>query len=69
MLAVLTHTGLATTQMVGNTLEMLWFDFKELIENTVVIFNMTPSLHVRLSGQSPWRKPARDQSRSVSLHG
>jgi MinD-like ATPase involved in chromosome partitioning or flagellar assembly len=54
MLAVLTHTGLATTQMVGNTLEMLWFDFKELIENTVVIFNMTS-------------KPSREALRAIAL--
>jgi hypothetical protein len=54
MLAVLTHTGLATTQMVGNTLEMLWFDFKELIENSVVIFNMTS-------------KPSREALRAIAL--
>jgi MinD-like ATPase involved in chromosome partitioning or flagellar assembly len=54
MLAVLTHTGLATTQMVGNTLEMLWFDFKELIENTLVIFNMTS-------------QPSREALRAIAL--
>jgi hypothetical protein len=41
MLAVLTHTGIATTQMVGYTLEMLFLDFKELLENSTVIFNLS----------------------------
>jgi MinD-like ATPase involved in chromosome partitioning or flagellar assembly len=41
MRAILAHTGLATTQMVGYSLEMLYLDFKELLGNTVIIFNLS----------------------------
>jgi MinD-like ATPase involved in chromosome partitioning or flagellar assembly len=40
MLAVLTHTGLATTEMVAHTLEMLYLNHPELFLNTTVIFNV-----------------------------
>jgi hypothetical protein len=41
MLAVLTHTGQATTQMVGRTLEMLHLRYYGLLRNTAVIFNLS----------------------------
>jgi MinD-like ATPase involved in chromosome partitioning or flagellar assembly len=41
MLGVLTHSGSATTKMVGLTLEMLHTSYPELLLNTVVIFNNT----------------------------
>lgn len=41
MLAILTHTGYATTQMVGQTLEMLYLNYPELFLNTTVVFNMS----------------------------
>jgi MinD-like ATPase involved in chromosome partitioning or flagellar assembly len=41
ILAILTHTGLATTKMVANTLETLSKNLPELLDNTVVIFNLS----------------------------
>jgi MinD-like ATPase involved in chromosome partitioning or flagellar assembly len=41
ILGVLTHSGAATTKMVGTTLEMLHMNYMGLLLNTVVIFNMT----------------------------
>lgn len=41
MLGILTHSGTATTKMVGKTLEMLHKNYTELLLNSVVIFNLT----------------------------
>jgi hypothetical protein len=41
MLGVLTHTGIATTEMVGKTMEMLHRRYPSLWLNTTVIFNLS----------------------------
>jgi MinD-like ATPase involved in chromosome partitioning or flagellar assembly len=54
MLAVLTHTGQATTQMVGRTLEMLHLNYYSLLKNTAVIFNLST-------------RPSRQALRAITL--
>jgi MinD-like ATPase involved in chromosome partitioning or flagellar assembly len=41
VLSVLTHSGVATTQMVAYTLEMLQLNYPELLANTTIVFNQS----------------------------
>jgi MinD-like ATPase involved in chromosome partitioning or flagellar assembly len=75
-LAVLTHSGVATTQMVGYTLEMLRLNYPELLLNTTIVFNqwskpspqVTKAIAKEKAGKKP-KQPKQTASSKVNSEG